>query len=444
MTGFQPVRVRTWSSSKLHAVTTSSTITRSIPPPHVVDPMMFKHVSLLIDLWNKISFPTEDDTETDFMLSDYGFNRNTVKGFLQHFQCCKDSSADHAFLMATQNDAGEDMLRLSNVYFPMLVEEDVEEWGQFDPNLLGAEMDPQARTIFPVENDDAIVLADTKEWVRKIIADFGVCPFTMDPGKAGIPMGGVRYTVSRAKSPEEAFLRYWEDVQALLAVTEREIATVLLVFPEIDLFGDYEMFEAYCDSLSDALCTSTMCMENEIQLVFFHPRYQFRDGQARTGEELGAANFARRSPWPMINILRTPQVGQEHLIVSPTNANSITTSEIPSHILSSPVITNIPYQPTPSTNQHPYKPTHSVKHHPYKPSHLRIQPTLSTYQPNPPINQPTLSIDAGQGRTEGHPHRHRLQTERREALGRRHQGALNALSHRHTDTHTHTHTQTDT
>jgi hypothetical protein len=30
--------------------------------------------------------------------------------------------------------------------------------------------------------------------------------------------------------------------------------------------------------------------------------------QARTGEEMGAANFARRSPWPMINILRTPQV----------------------------------------------------------------------------------------------------------------------------------------
>ena len=30
--------------------------------------------------------------------------------------------------------------------------------------------------------------------------------------------------------------------------------------------------------------------------------------QARTGEDSGAANFARRSPWPMINILRTPQV----------------------------------------------------------------------------------------------------------------------------------------
>jgi hypothetical protein len=49
-------------------------------------------------------------------------------------------------------------------------------------------------------------------------------------------------------------------------------------------------------------------MEREVQLVFFHPKFVFRDGQARSGEEKGAANFARRGPWPMVNILRTPQV----------------------------------------------------------------------------------------------------------------------------------------
>lgn len=51
-------------------------------------------------------------------------------------------------------------------------------------------------------------------------------------------------------------------------------------------------------------------MEADTQLVFFHPRYQFRDGQARSAEdeESSATNYARRAPWPMINILRTPQV----------------------------------------------------------------------------------------------------------------------------------------
>ncbi len=50
-----------------------------------------------------------------------------------------------------------------------------------------------------------------------------------------------------------------------------------------------------------------MLLQNLLQLVFFHPEWTFRDGGERSG--LGsAANYARRSPWPMINILRTKQV----------------------------------------------------------------------------------------------------------------------------------------
>jgi hypothetical protein len=28
---------------------------------------------------------------------------------------------------------------------------------------------------------------------------------------------------------------------------EKEVSTILLVFPEIELFGNYELFEAYCE-----------------------------------------------------------------------------------------------------------------------------------------------------------------------------------------------------
>lgn len=143
-----------------------------MPPPHVPDPLVINQVALLVGMWGKIAFPSEDSQETDFRLGDYGLDRNSVRGFLQHFQTCKDCAADNAFLMAAQDDAdGADMLRLSNVYFPMCVENDSdEEWGLFDPELLGDNGGSGAdeRTIFPVEKDDAVVLADTKEWVRKV------------------------------------------------------------------------------------------------------------------------------------------------------------------------------------------------------------------------------------------------------------------------------------
>jgi len=120
--------------------------------------LIVQQVNLLVDLWNKVSFPTEDDTETEFKLSDYKLSRRNVKGFLEHFQNCKDCSADNAFLMATQNDEGEDVLRLNNVYFPLLVEDDDDnEWGQFDPSLLGDKHSDE-RTIFPVEDRDEVSL----------------------------------------------------------------------------------------------------------------------------------------------------------------------------------------------------------------------------------------------------------------------------------------------
>ena len=39
--------------------------------------------------------------------------------------------------------------------------------GQFNPEMMGEEIDENTRSIFPVEPNDDIVLADTKEWVQR-------------------------------------------------------------------------------------------------------------------------------------------------------------------------------------------------------------------------------------------------------------------------------------
>jgi hypothetical protein len=87
---------------------------------------------------------------------------------LENFQNCKDCAADRAFLMATQDDNGNDMLRLSQVAFPMLSEsDDDDEWGNFDASLLGEVDDKPVMDVFPIENDDAVILHDSREWVKK-------------------------------------------------------------------------------------------------------------------------------------------------------------------------------------------------------------------------------------------------------------------------------------
>ncbi len=282
---------------------------KSTQPP--IDEKLLVMSRFLVEFWQSMASTEEEGSTNKMMtLEDHGIDRKDVRGFLQHFQTCRDCSAENAFVMATKDKEGKDALSLNMVNFPLAVEdEDAEEWGQFDQSdeYLGS-MEDTPQPPFPVEEDDEVVLMDTKRWVNTVMADFGVCPFTIDDNKAGIPMGGVRYTVSRAKTTEEAFLAFWEDTLALLEAPEKEMSTVLLIFPELELFCDTEHFDSYCECLGDALSAGSMNMEKELQLVFFHPKFVFRDGQARTGAEMGAANFARRGPWPMVNILRTPQV----------------------------------------------------------------------------------------------------------------------------------------
>lgn len=154
---------------------------------------------------------------------------------------------------------------------------------------------------------DEEVLRATYAWVDAVIVHMKVCPFSSSTFKAGMPIGTVDYPLSRAKTTEELYQAFWQEVENLRALDERELATVLLVAPEFAL-NSAGGFDAFSDTLNNAL--STLGFEEQLQLVFFHPDYTFRDGQNRFGSENegSAANFARRSPYPMINLLRTPQV----------------------------------------------------------------------------------------------------------------------------------------
>ncbi len=155
--------------------------------------------------------------------------------------------------------------------------------------------------------DDETILAETRKWVEAVIVHMHVCPFAGTADRAGLPAGGVTYPITHASSAEEVYEQFWDQVHGLTLTDEREVSTVLLVTPAFSSAsaGGYDLL---ADTLNAAL--TDLRFEEQVQLVFFHPGYTFRDGVDRIGEDAegAAANFARRSPYPMINLLRTPQV----------------------------------------------------------------------------------------------------------------------------------------
>jgi hypothetical protein len=155
-----------------------------------------------------------------------------------------------------------------------------------------------------IPDDDDKIIDTSKVWVDKICSDMGICPFSKGPDQAGLPMGPVFYTVDRSTSLEDMYARYWSEVVRVENKDETDLSTTLLIAPEFCM-DHVEIFESFSTTLTQPL--SALDVERSIQLVFFHPHWSFRDGGERGGEG-AAANYARRSPWPMINILRTNQV----------------------------------------------------------------------------------------------------------------------------------------
>jgi hypothetical protein len=154
-------------------------------------------------------------------------------------------------------------------------------------------------------DNDREIISITQTWVGKMMSDMGICPFTNGPNQAGLPMGPVYYTVDRGCTQmEDMYARYWNEVVRVEQTPQAQLSTTLLIAPEFCI-DNIELFESFSNTLTQPL--TALGLEEWLQLVFFHPQWTFRDGGERSGTG-AAANYARRSPWPMINLLRTKQV----------------------------------------------------------------------------------------------------------------------------------------
>mmetsp|Transcript_28324 Transcript_28324/g.41844 ORF Transcript_28324/g.41844 Transcript_28324/m.41844 type:complete len:502 (-) Transcript_28324:1303-2808(-) len=190
-------------------------------------------------------------------------------------------------------------------YDPFWDDDEIGDYTGVDEEIEGKpSQDKYAEIVNKIPDDDDEIISITKTWVSKFMSDMGICPFTSGADLAGLPMGKVFYTIDRCSGIEEVYARYWNEVVRVEASSEKELSTTLLICPEFCM-DHVEYFENFSSTLTQSL--TGIGMEDLLQLVFFHPNWTFRDGSDRFGEG-AAANYARRSPWPMINILRTNQV----------------------------------------------------------------------------------------------------------------------------------------
>jgi hypothetical protein len=168
--------------------------------------------------------------------------------------------------------------------------------------------------------DESQVLQESQDWIQAIISDFSVCPYTRSANRAGVPIGNICYIISHSLDLSHAHVDYWKAVHLLTQTSDKEVSTVLLIYPYFrHSFSDFTIFT---ESIDDYFQTSSHNVTSFVDNVYFHPEFRFidRDDQVvfifddngdilgRSDEIVSPISYARRSPYPIINLLRMEQV----------------------------------------------------------------------------------------------------------------------------------------
>jgi hypothetical protein len=131
----------------------------------------------------------------------------------------------------------------------------------------------------------------TREWVESFIIGENICPFAKRPYENGL----IKIIHSNAMSEEEMTQAFSEEIQDLKSKNLEELSNSLLFFPRSPI--------SYYDLLDLNDYWSHLIDYKQFKTIVFHRDFHFRDTDPNA-----RVNLVNRSPFPMIHLLRTPEV----------------------------------------------------------------------------------------------------------------------------------------
>ena len=145
------------------------------------------------------------------------------------------------------------------------------------------------------DDDHAVIIANTVDWLEKAVIGLNLCPFA----KAVHVKKQIRYVVCDSGNPEDLLAMLMDELQTLADTSPEQIDTTLLIHPyTLNDFLDYNEFLDVADA-----AVEDMHLDGELQVASFHPDYQF----AETFED-DISNFTNRSPYPTLHLLREDSI----------------------------------------------------------------------------------------------------------------------------------------
>lgn len=144
---------------------------------------------------------------------------------------------------------------------------------------------------------DEVVIASTRDWVRRAVIGLNLCPFA----RAVEQRGQVRYVVSHATREEELLADLRAELTHLVATPAEVTDDTLLIHPQV--LGEFFAFQQFLARADAAVRKAGL--EGFIQIASFHPGYQFADT-----EPDDITNCTNRAPYPTLHLLREASIAE--------------------------------------------------------------------------------------------------------------------------------------
>lgn len=191
----------------------------------------------------------------------------------------------------------------------------------------------------------------TKAWVKRVLINLGICPFTKSESKSGqglkdlgVPVANIMYRHSTAlafggggsSDVYSLMADVWQAISDMVAVGPASVSSILLSAPGFD--DNFTLWSGPVFAMLES-CVGAIQGEEIIGVVCFHPKYKSPDGQSWPGfghmhsvprlvkwynqysnpaaathqalddDEIAAGGaWQRRTPHAVINILRAEQL----------------------------------------------------------------------------------------------------------------------------------------
>lgn len=209
--------------------------------------------------------------------------------------------------------------------------------------LLGTLEDDLKDDLRPITNTDSadVLNARTRAWVKRILVEQGICPFTKSVTKSGhglsdvgVPVGKIAYHASFAEDAFHLFADTWKAIDDMIKAGpsgKTGVSSILLAAPAFD--EDFDFWAGPIFAMLEASVVAAQAQQ-QIGVVCFHPQYATPDGKSWPGfghmhslprlqkwyqehseskdltiDDIAAGGaWQRRTPHATINVLRADQL----------------------------------------------------------------------------------------------------------------------------------------